>query len=152
LTDNGFDPSRSIKYYTDKGEVPAEKQIASWKHHWQFKKLSLIADNLPIGRKEFYESLQKEFGDVGHPEFHHWSSGVQDVQQTTPISKDEILNLSADALIAFLKDWQQQHPFEGPAEDRLWGALRAEVQDSLLRAGWLQFRDLGSDTVEGTPA
>ena len=122
---NGFDPSSRIKFFTDQGEAPDNQHIESWKHAWQFKKLSLISDNLPNEWESYYKSIKQGDGDLGPPEFHHWTSGVRDVQQTSPISKEDILNIKAEALIDRLKDWKQEHPFEGPAEDRLWSALRA---------------------------
>jgi hypothetical protein len=110
--ETGFDPSGRIEFFRQRneGSSPEDELIQTWKRHWQFKRLSLIADRLPLAYREVYEAMRSEFGEAEHPDFQHWSNDGGQVEQRSPISSKDVLSISADDLVEQLNDWHQGRP------------------------------------------
>ncbi len=128
--ETGFDPTGRIELFQQKNEsrLPDDELIQRWKRHWQFRRLSLIADHLPPAYRKVYEEMRSEFGEAEHPDFHHWNIGGGEVEQRSPISLKDVLSISVDDLVEQLNDWHQDGPFEEPSESGLLGTMRAAAR------------------------
>ena len=115
--ETGFDPSGRMEVFqqNNEGHSPEDELIQSWKRGWQFRRLSLIEDHLPPPYRVVYEAMRTEFGEAEHPDFHRWRSGGGEFRPQSPISLNDVLSISADALVEQLNDWRQDRPYEEPS-------------------------------------
>ena len=85
----------------------------------------MIKDYLDNETTKILSDLVSIGGAPEHPAFLSWSSGVYEIEEVSPFSEVELVNLSTDELVSRLREWQpdpvsrfgpEEISYEGPRE------------------------------------
>ena len=82
---------------------PTQKDKERYLEHWQRDRLALMKASLSPKWKAFYDSLVAKYGEPEHPDFASYS--VSWVGPASPKTQEELLQMSIDEIVAFLKSW-----------------------------------------------
>jgi hypothetical protein len=93
------------------------------RRHSQLRALMPIHEFLPEEWRGRYDALLAEFGEVEHPSFHFWHHAAF-TGPNSPRSVDDLTQLSATDLVAFLRSWQSSGRPSAPSPRGLARALR----------------------------
>ncbi len=106
-------------------EAPQE-QMEKWKRHWQLERLEPIGGYLEGEWAARYHTYKEEFGEPEHPDFtaYHWSTMGR---AASPVSVEEVGEMSIDDLIVYLRAWKPSGGFHDPTPASIGGVLRAVV-------------------------
>lgn len=113
-----LDPSENMrnefqewrKSFSIAGEIPQDEYIARQIKHWKFGRLWMIQQYLDGEAKIVFNDLLEELGEPEiPPEFTSYSTGVRNIEDISPLSRDEIIVLSPTDLITFLTQWKPEN-------------------------------------------
>ena len=107
-------------------ERPTEEWVLDYVDHWRARRLLMIRQWLPPDRLEEAEQIFARAGDVPHPDFLSWSSGVV-TGPTSPLTPNQISELSNDELMQFLDNWKPESGFMLPTVEGLGRALTEAI-------------------------
>jgi hypothetical protein len=98
------------------GEDPI-KYTQLFSKKWILDRLWMLRNYLDGQPKNLLDSLANELGEPEHPTFTHWSSQAYIVQDVSPISNQELAQLTPDELVKFIKQWKPEAKYEiGPKQ------------------------------------
>ncbi|MHC5823723.1 MAG: hypothetical protein ACYT04_49795, partial [Nostoc sp.] len=124
-----------------------QEKKAEWIKYWQWHKLTIIKDSLPIDWQERYQQLVNEFGTIEISNI--FSRGVSTFRVLgvgSPKTDSELESMSIEELVAFLRTWEPNStdPFEEPSRSGLGSALArlAEKSPERYAQGSAQFQDI----------
>lgn len=112
--------------------MPSPEEIASYKANWQMTHLSAISEVVPQKWKEKWSELVTKYGEPAHPDFHYYMGSVQ-VGPTSPLTKEDLKNKTAQEIVSFLKAWKPSGDFFGPSIDGLSRILSEAVSEDPSR-------------------
>jgi hypothetical protein len=124
-----------------------QEKKAEWVRYWQWSKLTIIKDSLPVYWCERYENLVKEFGNIELSNI--VSGGVSEVRVLgveSPKTDLELESMSIEELVTFLRKWEPNSTdrFEEPSRSGLGSALArlSEKNPERYAQGAAQFQGL----------
>lgn len=91
--ERGADPEEYAEYYSKR---------------WIRDRLWMIRSHLTGEPERILHELIGGLGEPEHPAFTRWSTGVHWMRDVSPITDQEISDMSPDDLVAFLKKWQPE--------------------------------------------
>jgi hypothetical protein len=105
------------------GKPATEDEVAKVVDHWQLRWLHLVRDDLPTGWREKLTALATKYGepspDSVSGRIHSW------VGPTCPKSTEELERMSADEVVAFLRNWKSTGEWNAPSAEGIGRALAA---------------------------
>lgn len=90
--------------------IESDDDGEDYQEYRQLRRLSIIKDSLPKRWKVHYDTLTKKHGEVEHADLLSWSSGVMS-GPTSPISQEQIEEMSLQDLVTYLQLWKQPTGF-----------------------------------------
>jgi hypothetical protein len=94
---------------------------------WRLRRLAVLKDVLGPRWSNRYNDLAEALGfEPDHPEFLSYSTGMW-VGPTSPKEPDDLLGMSVDETVRFLKEWEPDGDFMAPSPEGLGRALAAAV-------------------------
>ena len=121
------------------GEDNPEKR----RRAWQWRHLSWIRDDLPEYLKSYYGELVSEFGEPETPETPPFSVRVFYEGPFSPLKEQELLKMSVDEIVSYLKIWQPKKDRRSPSPEGLGRVLSKIIyekpQDFAIEA--LKFKE-----------
>jgi hypothetical protein len=94
---------------------------------WRLRRLAVLKDVLGPRWSSRYNELAEALGfEPDHPEFLSYSTGIW-VGPTSPKEPDDLLGMSVDEAVRFLKEWEPDGDFMAPSPEGLGRALAAAV-------------------------
>ena len=91
--------------------VSKEQYIKLYRDHWVLERLCLLKERLEKEGSTELRRLIDVYGEPEHPTFLMWSGGVGFVSQESPLTWEELIALSPDALLTFMRTWQPSSNF-----------------------------------------
>ncbi len=110
-----------------------EQEKARYIKIWVCQRLHLICEHLPETGKATYLGLLSEVGDAGTEDLaaHRFSRSW--VGPTSPLSSNEIDEMSDDQLLAFLRDWKEPEGWAVPSPEGLSRVLSGTIEKDPAR-------------------
>jgi len=106
---DGPDPKRIENLATEiaiERGVNKEEYARRYKATWIRDRLWMIKESLPENLHKQLMEYCKDYGYPEHPEFLVWSSGAFTVAEISPLSEEELANLSPENLLEYIKTWR----------------------------------------------
>lgn len=107
------------------GKRPTDKEVESYRKHWQRERLAWIKSHLPEDWKSRYESLVTELGE---PDCTNNSTTVW-VGPTSPIDTEVLRQMSVAEIVEFLSTWKPSHEPMAPSPEGLGRILATVVSE-----------------------
>lgn len=112
--------------WIESGPAPGSFETDKEKCFWKLRRLAPLRDVLPDRWKERYNEMVAEFGEIEWPEYVSPPSSIR-FGYESPISSEDIKQMSFEELITYLKDWQPSNSPIGPTPEGLGQQLTAVV-------------------------
>lgn len=126
--DTGFDAEGYMKgFEAFHKRIPTEEDVAAARDHWRLRRLSFIADSLPMKWKKQYEALVAAHGAPEHAEFPSYSVTGW-VGPTSPKTDDELSSMTVEELTDYLREWRPAGEFDTPSREGLGRGIAAQVR------------------------
>lgn len=97
---------------------------------WIRDRLHPIREVLPEPWSDRYDRLVADLGEPDHPDFLFYMSPVRSVGGGSPLTADELLAMSVEAITDFLEGWAPSGDFTAPSIDGLGRSLANAVAQS----------------------
>ena len=94
-----------------------DERAAQEQRRWQFEHLSWFGVTPPESMRPLYERLAQEFPPADHVEFSHYVTEF--VGPSTPAKSADLLGMSVEDLVSYLRDWQPSREFMGASREGL---------------------------------
>lgn len=94
--------------------LAAQEYLITYSKSWIRDRLWMIRDYLPEQPKQLLLDLVRELGEPEHPTFLRWMSGMHQILDVSPVTEQELGQMSLGGLVDFLAQWQPEvkHQFE----------------------------------------
>lgn len=124
---DGPDHTRFTKNHEKRtGNPPTKDEVDLFVKNWQLRKLAPINASLPTEWKRRYAELTKELGELEHPEFHAYTTGVS-VGFASPKTVEELRPLKVAEVVSYLKNWRPSGGILAPSAEGLSTVLSSLV-------------------------
>ncbi len=122
---------------------PSEDEVAGYVAHWKVRRLKVLERWLSGEQLANYRQLVARTGEVEHPEYLTWSSGIM-TGPTSPFTREQILSMPLDDLIGQLREWEPPDGFMLPTPEGLSRELASAIvsDPSRFLGQALMFRDM----------
>jgi hypothetical protein len=111
---NPEDAQRLAAWAQQQYGADPDEYVERYSKKWIRDRLWMIRDQLIGQPKQVLNESIDELGEPEHPAFTRWSTGVFSVQEVSPITDQEMFQMTPDELVDFLKQWQ-------PDPNRIFG-------------------------------
>jgi hypothetical protein len=115
----------------DLSEDP-EEYARGYSKHWVQKRLWMIRESLAGEAAAELQHLTAELGEPDHPEFTRWVSGMRTISPVSPVSVNELREMSHESLIDYLRDWKPSVRDYSRGVEESFGALGWVVAEATL--------------------
>jgi len=126
------------------GAERLEEELLRYKKHWTLRRIWGIRKWLEGQDKERLEEFINELGEPDHPDFLAWHSEVTFVKQVTPLSADQMKELSLEEIVGQLKSYVPPSASIEHSREGLAVALKAATSEEPVR-----FAELSSFLMDG---
>ncbi len=113
------------------GEDP-EAYARGYRKHWVQKRLWMIHEHLAGEAAAELQRLTDELGEPDHPEFTSWISGMRMMSPVSPLSANDLREMSPESLIDYLRDWKPSVSDYSRDVEESFGVLGRAVADTTL--------------------
>ena len=107
---------RMAECASEDGALAKQEYTDGYRRHWTKTRLWMIKDHLTENDAEVLQAIIAEHGEPQHPTHLTWSSGTFHVAQVSPLTLEQITELTPVQLLGYLQEWQPADRPLGPEE------------------------------------
>ena len=108
------------------GRSPSDEEVEEARLRIELRHLAVVAEFLPYSWRARYQELVDRFGIPEHPDFISYSSDVW-IGPTSPKTADELLAMTLDEVVSYLREWRPSGEPHADSYDGLGRQLSAAI-------------------------
>jgi hypothetical protein len=124
--------SEVAKYASEEFNVDVKNYMSEQTDLWKRDRLWMIRDHLTGNTNDILRELVDNYGIPEHPTFTRWMSGGGWIQSISPLSDDELSQLSPKQLMEFLIKWEPESNQPFGFEEVNYEGLAKSVSDLVI--------------------